>query len=127
MVGQNWDGATIIASYATGRVSATGGVPDPDNAGHFLSISVGGLVGMNLESDTTIDGTPYTAATVEHSYWDTDTSAVVVGIGNDDADDSGAIDGAEAVQPGATGKTTGELQTPRSYTDVGSNPGGHLR
>ena len=77
---------------------------------------------MNLESDTTIDGTPYTAATVEHSYWDTDTSAVVVGIGNDDADDSGAIDGAEAVQPGATGKTTGELQTPRSYTDVGSNP-----
>ena len=35
LVGQNWDGATIIASYATGRVSATGGVPDPDNAGHF--------------------------------------------------------------------------------------------
>ena len=121
LVGRNWDGASISASYATGRVSATGGVPDPDNAGAFLPISVGGLVGANLESDINIGGIPYKAATVTASYWDTDTSAVVVGIGSDDADDSGAIDGTETVQDGATGQTTSELQTPTDYTDVGSN------
>ena len=117
LVGRNWDGASIVASYATGRVSATGGVPDPDNAGQFLPINVGGLVGMNLESYTTIGSFYYRAATVEHSYWDTDTSAVVVGIGNDDADDSGAIDGTETAQDGATGKTTSELQALTDYTD----------
>ena len=114
LVGRNWRGASIIASYARGAVSATGGVPDPDNAGAFLPINVGGLVGYN---DTTTNSFPYRAATVEHSYWDTKTSRVQVGIGNDDVDDSGAIDGSETAQDGATGKTTAELQTPTAYTD----------
>ena len=114
LVGRNWSGASIIASYARGAVSATGGVPDPDNADAFLPINVGGLVGHN---DTTTNNFPYRAATVEHSYWDTKTSRVQVGIGNDDVDDSGAIDGSETAQDGATGKTTAELQTPTAYTD----------
>ena len=114
LVGRNWRGASIIASYARGAVSATGGVPDPDNAGAFLPINVGGLVGYN---DTTTNSFPYRAATVEHSYWDTETSRVQVGIGNDDVDDNGAIDGSETAQDGATGKTTAELQTPTAYTD----------
>ena len=91
------------------------------NAGAFLPISVGGLVGANLEIRHQHWWYPLQSRHVTASYWDTDTSAVVVGIGSDDADDSGAIDGTEPVQDGAIGKTTGELRTPRSYTDSGSN------
>ena len=118
LVGRNWDGARVIASYATGRVSAPGSAPDLANAGQFHPNNIGGLVGANLESDTTIDGNLRTAATIEDSYWDTRTSRVNVGIGNDDADDSGAIDGTETAQDGATGKTTRELQSPTDYADA---------
>ena len=118
LVGRNWDGARVIASYATGRVSAPGSVEDPNNVGQFLPNDIGGLVGANLESATTIDGNLRTAATIEDSYWDTRTSRVNVGIGNDDADDSGAIDGTETAQDGATGKTTRELQSPTDYADA---------
>ena len=43
---------------------------------------------------------------------------MVVGIGNDDTDDSDAIDGTETAQPGATGKTTSQLQTPTGYVGI---------
>ena len=40
-----------------------------------------------------------------------------VGIGSDDADGSGAIDGKETAQAGATGQTTTELKAPEAYAD----------
>ncbi len=41
---------------------------------------------------------------------------MTVGIGNDDADDSGAIDDTETAQAGATGQTTAALQRSTGYT-----------
>ena len=96
LVGWNDYGGKVLASYATGAVM-----------GSENSQYIGGLVG---ESSGT--------ATVSASYWDTETSGQQVGIGSDDADDNGAIDGSETAQDGATGKTTSELKTPTDYTDL---------
>ena len=129
LVGEN-KGGTIRASYATGTVM---GADD-----------VGGLVGVNINAGVSFNApagiirTSYATGsvtgqqtfgglvgrnegTMSDSYWDTETSGRLVGVGSDDADDSGAIDGTETVQDGATGQTTSELQTPTDYTDVGSN------
>ena len=83
--------AIISASYSTGTVSAGAGV--------------GGLVGNN-------GGTIYT------SYWDTSTSGRAVGVGTDDVDNDNVLDADETATPGAIGKTTTELRTPRSYTGI---------
>ena len=68
---------------------------------------MGGLVGSNTGSGT-----------VTNSYWDAETSERVVGIGNDDVDNSDAIDGAETATDGATGKTSAELRAPTGYTGI---------
>ena len=91
------DASTVIASYATGKVTGAS----------FL----GGLLGYDQGTSTIFTD----------SYWDTETSGKAVGVGNDDADNSGAIDGTETETPGATGQTTSELKTPTDYTDSGSN------
>ena len=41
-----------------------------------------------------------------------------VGVGEDDANDNGVIDGTELVRLGVSGKTTSELQTPTDYTGI---------
>ena len=41
-----------------------------------------------------------------------------VGVGEDDANDNGVIDGAERLRLGVGGKTTAELQAPTDYTGV---------
>ena len=92
LVGWNDDGS-ITASYATGTVN--GGA------------NMGGLVGSNTDTGT-----------VTNSYWDTEASGRLVGVGSDDADDSGAIDGAETATDGATGKTSAELRAPTGYTGI---------
>ena len=82
----------IEASYATGTVSGTA--------------AVGGLVGSGR------------FAKARSAYWDLETSGVRVGVGEDDANDNGVIDGTERLRLGAGGKTTAELQTPTDYTDI---------
>ena len=82
----------IEASYATGAVSG--------------DAAVGGLVGSGQ------------SVRVRAGYWDLETSGVRVGVGEDDADDKGVIDGTERLRLGAGGKTTAELQTPTDYTDI---------
>ena len=102
LVGTN-DRSTVRASYATGTVIG--------------SENIGGLVGVNIPGTTFTDPT----GTITDSYWDTVKSGRAVGVGSDDSNNDGMINDTETETPGATGKTTGELQTPRSYTDSGSN------
>ena len=82
----------IQVSYATGAVSGTA--------------AVGGLIGSG----------PY--AKIQSSYWDLETSGVRVGVGEDDENDNGAIDGTELLRLGAVGKTTAELQAPTDYIGI---------
>ncbi|MEN6307361.1 MAG: GLUG motif-containing protein [Anaerohalosphaeraceae bacterium] len=73
---------SITTCYATGSVSGT--------------LEVGGLVGH-------LYGNLLTA-----SFWDTQTSGTMDGVGNSDPDPSGAM-----------GKTTPEMQTTSTFTDAG--------
>ena len=82
----------IQVSYATGAVSGTA--------------AVGGLVGSGR------------SVAIRSSYWDLETSGVRVGVGEDDANDNGVIDGTERLRLGAGGKTTAELQAPTDYTGI---------
>ena len=82
----------IQVSYATGAVSGT--------------TAVGGLVGSGR------------FAKGQSSYWDMETSGVRVGVGEDDSNDNGVIDGAELLRVGVGGKTTAELQTSTDYTGI---------
>ena len=82
----------IEVSYATGAVSGT--------------TAVGGLVGSGR------------FARAQSAYWNLETSGVRVGVGEDDANDDGVIDGTERLRLGVGGKTTAELQTPTDYTGI---------
>ena len=82
----------IEASYATGAVSG--------------ATAVGGLIGSGR------------FAKARSAYWDLETSGVRVGVGEDDENNNGVIDGTERLRLGAGGKTTAELQTPTDYTDI---------
>ena len=82
----------IQVSYATGVVSG--------------EVAVGGLVGSGR------------FARGQSSYWNLETSGVRVGVGEDDANDNGVIDGTELLRLGVSGKTTSELQTPTDYTGI---------
>ena len=83
---------TIEASYATGAVSGT--------------TAAGGLVGSGR------------TARFQRSYWDVQTSGMRVGVGEDDANDNGAVDGVEARRVRTLGLSTRELQTPTDYTGL---------
>ena len=87
---------TIAASYATGSVAGRS--------------NAGGLVGRNVSTGA--------EGTITASYWDTDTSGMDVGVGTDDADNNGSIDGTESQTAGAAGKTTAQLQEPTDYTGI---------
>ena len=89
-------GNTIVASYATGRVLGTG--------------TSGGLLGSKSEP-----------AAFRSSYWDIETSGLVVGVGDDDGNDDGALDGDEIRTQGIGGMTTTDLQTPTGYEDIYSD------
>ena len=119
-----WFDGTVIGSYATGRVS---GVED-----------VGGLVGFGSDrlevwasySTGPVAGTRRVGGLVGHgrvsapihaSYWDAETSGIAVGVGSDDADHSGRVDGDEIQSRGVTPKTTPELTGPRGYRGIYAN------
>ena len=82
----------VEASYATGAVSGGG--------------AVGGLVGSG------------TYVRAPGGYWDVETSGIRVGIGEDDTNDNGVIDGAELQRVGLAGLSTAELQTATDYTGI---------
>ena len=95
----------IINSFATGRPTPT----LPDGETRFEPVRLGGLAG-------------YSAGEILGSYWDTRTSGWQVGVGGDDwPDRNGRIDGNEVARPGASGKTTGELQAPADYDGIYEN------
>ena len=98
-------GAAATNSYAVGRVSRGAG-----------QSNVGGFAGEVLSSST-----PSLSASVTDSYWNTTTSTLSVGIGSDDEDNSGVIDGMETTTPGLSGQTTSELQAPTDYTGIYAN------
>ena len=82
----------VEASYATGAVS--GGA------------AVGGLVGSGVFVRT------------YSSYWDVETSGIRVGVGEDDTNENGVIDGAERQRVGLAGLSTAQIQTPTDYTGI---------
>ena len=84
---------TIEASYSTGVVSGTA--------------AVGGLVGSGR-----------TVRFPQGSYWDMEASGLRVGVGEDDTNDNGAIDGDELRSVGIKGLSTAELQAPTGYTGI---------
>ena len=82
----------IEASYATGTVSG--------------DVAVGGLVGSGV----------YVRA--PRSYWDMETSGLRVGVGADDTNDNGVIDGTELQRVGVAGLATAALQAPTGYEGI---------
>ncbi len=118
LVGLQNSGA-MIACYATGSVSSTGG-------------QAGGLVGENRSSISTCYSTGAVAGpvsvggligidqegTISSSYWNTETSGMSVGVGSDDADGNGAVEGTESATAGLSGRTDAELRSPIDYADL---------
>ena len=94
--GRTGSASDVRASYATGRVSGSSGY------------SLGGLAGSAL-----------TTSTFTNSHWDNQTSGQPdVGVGADDENMNGVIDGTETATTGVTGQTTTALRTPIGYTGI---------
>ena len=131
----------IQASYATGGVSGTGaqltdsGFIMCDFEGTSTGGGVGGLVGSScgrIEASYAVGAVSGTTATgglvgtgpgllVRFSYWDLNTSGMRVGVGTQDVNDNGVIDGTESPRIGVGGMTTSELQTPTDYEGIYEN------
>ena len=117
LVGINADPSTLSASYATGSVSGeivVGGLAGENFDLIFTSYStgrvsgdeiVGGLVGVSV-------------GTIIASYWDTDRSRRMIGIGSDDLDEDGEIGDRETRTAGARGRETKQLQSPTGYAGI---------
>ena len=86
-------GGHIFASYATGMVSGSAGV--------------GGLV-----------GTTHSEVVFRGNYWDMEASGDRVGVGEDDSNENGVIDGTESHSIGLAGRTTAVLQAPTDYKGI---------
>ena len=86
-------GGHIYASYATGMVSG--------------SVGVGGLV-----------GTTHSEVVFRNNYWDMEASGVRVGVGEDDSNENGVIDGTESHSIGLAGRATAVLQAPTDYEGI---------
>ena len=122
----------VQASYATGSVSGQGTRP----AGRWPCWETGGVGGLagnacseiedsyatgSVSGETAVGGlvgTVGTSAVMRTSYWDTDTSGLDVGVGADDANDNGEIDGTESRTAGVEGLTTAALQAPTGYAGI---------
>ena len=130
LVGVSWD--PVVASYATGAVSGEG-----SRTSYFCGLEggVGGLIGHACGSWVVasyatgrvraaraagglVGSKSGVRITIRSSYWDVETSGIVVGVGDDDANDNGTLDGDELPTPGVGGMTTAELQTPTGYEGI---------
>ena len=122
----------ILASYATGSVTGRGFHTSPTRC--EIEGGVGGLVGAGcngpirasyatglVSGDSAVGGLVGTATAgfrFRSNYWDLETSGRLVGVGSDDANDSGVIDAAESKSPGVAGHTTAALQEPTGYEGI---------
>ena len=86
-------GGHVSTSYATGMVSG--------------SVGVGGLV-----------GTTHSDIVLHRNYWDMEASGIRVGVGEDDLNENGVIDGTESHSIGLAGQTTAALQAPTGYEGI---------
>ena len=115
----------INASYATGRSTVAHG----GSAGGLVAVNAGVIVSsyatgrpasamLDGESHVEVGGLAVSSSgEIRGSYWDTRTSGWQVGVGADDSDRNGHVDGHETPTAGASGRTTGQLQAPKN--DVG--------
>ncbi len=104
LVAQNHRGV-ITNSYATGR--PTPALPDGET--QFKPVRVGGLASDSFGE-------------MMESYWDTRTSGWQVGVGTDDSSPrDGRVDDHETATSGASGKTTAELHAPDDYRGIYRN------
>ena len=132
----------IQASYATGNVSGQGARLSPSDSGFIVcgflddDPSSGGGIGGLVGSSCGIIEASYATGTVSgevavgglvgsglyvrapRSYWDMETSGRRVGVGADDTNDNGVIDGAELQRVGLAGLSTAELQAPTGYEGI---------
>ena len=132
----------IQASYATGNVSGQGARLSPSDSGFIVcgflddDSSGGGGIGGLVGSSCGIIEASYATGTVEgevavgglvgsglwvrapRSYWDMETSGRRVGVGADDTNDNGVIDGTELQRVGLAGRSTAELQAPTGYEGI---------
>ena len=97
--------SNVQASYSTGMVSKMSG---------SSTYSLGGLAGIG-ERDASV---PANNAVFTNSYWDNETSGQTLGVGSDDEDANGTIDGTETATAGVTGQTTTALKAPTGYTGI---------
>ena len=119
LVGRNW--GLVVASYATGAVrgeSAVGGLVGEAGARSILgSYATGRVSGDRLTG--ALVGHRAERVVLRSNYWDRDTTAQQVGIGTDDRDGNGLIDGDETTSPGVGGRSTLELQARASVQGLG--------
>ena len=147
LVGATSDAYQLIqASYATGDVSGQGARLSPSDSGFIVcallgsqsdKTSAGGGVGGLAGSSCGIIDASYATGTVSGdvavgglvgsgrylwgrglSYWDMETSGLRVGVGADDTNDNGVIDGEELQRVRFAGLSTTELQAPTDYEGI---------
>ena len=115
----------VLSCYATGRVSGRGGRQEVTRFTPWGG--VGGLSGnatdwiRNSYATGPVSGAAAVGGLVgtigeEHriysSYWDRTTSGLHVGVGSDDVNDNGLLDGSESVTGGVAGHGSEALQSP---------------
>ena len=119
LVGSNL--GMVVASYATGAVRgryAVGGLVGAASHGPILaSYATGRVSGDSLTG--ALVGDRAERVVLRSNYWDRDTTAQQVGIGIDDRDGNGLIDGDETTSPGVGGRSTHELQARASVQGLG--------
>ena len=135
----------IQASYATGDVSGAGARLTPSDSGFIVcgflgtvdaeTSSGGGIGGLVGHSCGRIEASYATGAvsggaaaggllgsglygSIGFSYWDMETSGVRVGVGEEDTNDNGVVDGAELQRASLVGMTTAALQGPTDYDGI---------
>ena len=135
----------IITTYASGNVSGTGSRGSGASKCELGGGGVGGLVGNacdlglpgriaggifasyargTVSGDAAVGGlvgTVHTEFIFRRSYWDLETSGVRAGLGQDDRNDNGVIDGTESHSLGLAGQTTAALQAPTGYEGIYAN------
>ena len=116
LIGSN--SGTILACYATGMVEGNwlvgglvGSAYGPVSASYAIGL-VRGTRSGGLFGFVTV-GTP-----LRGNYWDVETSGNRVGVGSDDHNRNGVIDGAERFSAGVDGRTTEEMTAPGSYAGI---------
>ena len=146
LVGRNW--GTIEATYATGSIAgvhATGGLIGANEGTLFASYATGrvrgkylagGLVGVNggfifsgystsrISGERAVGGLiGVNDGRVAESYWDTEKSRTLVGIGADDRNRDGRVGRGDYVARtrGAIGRRTKQLREPTDYTGIYGN------